>query len=81
VLDAVKAVMAGAHAVQMVSALLALGPKHLRYVRDELARWLEEHEYESLAQMQGSMSLLRCADPRAYERANYVKILQSWILP
>jgi dihydroorotate dehydrogenase (fumarate) len=77
-LDAVKAVMAGAHAVQMVSALLRHGPLHLRRVRDDLARWLEEHEYESLAQMRGSLSLERCPDPRAYERANYMKILQSW---
>jgi dihydroorotate dehydrogenase (fumarate) len=76
---AVKAVMCGAHAVQMVSALLRHGPAYLGRVRDDLARWLEEHEYESLAQMRGSLSLERCPDPRAYERANYMKILQSWI--
>jgi dihydroorotate dehydrogenase (fumarate) len=76
--DAVKAVMAGAHGVQMVSALLRNGPEYLGTVRAELARWLEEHEYESLRQMQGSMSLGHCADPAAYERANYVKILQGW---
>jgi dihydroorotate dehydrogenase (fumarate) len=76
--DAVKAVMAGAHAVQMVSALLQRGPEYLGEVRRGLADWLEEHEYESLGQMQGSMGLLRCADPGAYERANYVKILQTW---
>jgi dihydroorotate dehydrogenase (fumarate) len=77
-LDALKAVMAGAHAVQMVSALLRHGPQHLAVVRAELARWLEEHEYESLAQAQGSMSLLRCPDPAAFERANYLRVLQSW---
>jgi len=76
--DAIKAVMAGAHGVQMVSALLRRGPDYLKDVRDQLGRWLEEHEYESLRQMQGSMSLLRCDNPRAYERANYVAILQSW---
>jgi dihydroorotate dehydrogenase (fumarate) len=76
--DVVKAVMAGAHAAQMTSALLRHGPDHLRQVREDLARWLEEHEYESLGQMRGSMSLERCPDPRAYERANYMKILQSW---
>jgi dihydroorotate dehydrogenase (fumarate) len=43
-----------------------------------MALWLEEHEYESLSQMQGSMSLIRCPDPSAYERANYLEILQSW---
>jgi dihydroorotate dehydrogenase (fumarate) len=77
-LDAVKAVMAGAHGVQMVSALLQRGPSYLRQVRDDLARWLEEHEYESLSQMQGSMSLLRCDNPKMYERSNYMRILQSW---
>jgi dihydroorotate dehydrogenase (fumarate) len=77
-LDALKAVMAGSHAVQMVSALLRHGPEHLAVVRADLARWLEEHEYESLAQAQGSMSLLRCPDPAAFERANYLRVLQSW---
>ncbi|TFH22522.1 MAG: dihydroorotate dehydrogenase-like protein [Myxococcales bacterium] len=76
--DAVKAVMCGAHAVQMVSALLIHGPGHLAKVREELSAWLEEQGYESLAQMQGSMGLLRCPNPRAYERANYVQMLQSW---
>jgi dihydroorotate dehydrogenase (fumarate) len=76
--DAVKAVMAGAAAVQMTSALLMRGPSYLKEVRDGLARWLAEHEYESLRQMQGSLSLLRVEDPRAYERANYVKVLQTW---
>lgn len=76
--DAIKALMAGAHAVQMVSALLARGPDYLREVRQGLAQWLEEHEYQSLGEMQGSMGLLRCDNPKAYERANYIKILQSW---
>jgi dihydroorotate dehydrogenase (fumarate) len=78
VIDVVKAVMAGAHATQMVSALLRNGPAYLRQVRDDLARWLEAHEFESLRQMQGSMSLLRCGDPGAYRRANYIQLLQSW---
>jgi len=77
-LDAVKAIMAGADAVQMVSALLVHGPKHLRAVRDETAAWLKDHEYESLEQMRGSMNLLRSPDPSAYERANYIGILKSW---
>jgi dihydroorotate dehydrogenase (fumarate) len=76
--DAVKAVMAGAHAVQMVSALLKRGPEHLRRVRDEMAQWMEEHAYESLAQMRGSMSLVRSGNPAALERANYMRVLQSW---
>jgi dihydroorotate dehydrogenase (fumarate) len=77
-IDVVKAVMAGAHATQMVSALLQHGPDYMRQVRDDLARWLEEHEFESLRQMQGSMNLLRCRDPGAYQRANYIRLLQSW---
>jgi dihydroorotate dehydrogenase (fumarate) len=77
-LDAVKAVMAGADAVQMVSALLQRGPEYLREVRDGLARWLEEHGFESLRQMQGCMSLLHSPQPKLWERANYVKILQTW---
>ncbi len=77
-LDAVKAVMCGAHGVQLVSELLQNGPDRIREIRDEMARWLEEHEYASLRQMQGSMSLARCPDPRAFERANYVHILQNW---
>jgi dihydroorotate dehydrogenase (fumarate) len=76
--DALKAVMAGAHAVQMVSALLARGPSYLKEVQDRMGWWLELHEYESLRQMQGSMSLLRCHNPKAYERTNYIRTLQSW---
>ncbi len=77
-LDAVKAVMAGAHAVQMVSVLLRRGPETLLRVRSEMERWLEDHEYESLAQMQGSMGYGRSGNPAAIERANYMRILQSW---
>jgi dihydroorotate dehydrogenase (fumarate) len=76
--DVVKAVMCGAHAVQMVSALLMHGPGWLARIHAELVAWLEEHEYESLAQMRGSMSLARCPDPHAYERANYIHVIQSW---
>jgi len=76
--DAVKAVMAGADAVQVVSALLRRGIGELRRLREETATWLEEHEYDSLAQARGSMSLASCPDPAVYERANYMMILQSW---
>ena len=76
--DAVKAVMAGAHAVQMVSALLRHGPEHLGRVRAGLARWLEAHEYDSLRQAQGSMSLAHSPDPAAFERAQYLRVLAAW---
>jgi dihydroorotate dehydrogenase (fumarate) len=77
-LDAVKAVMAGANAVQMVSALLRRGPEALGRVRQETERWLDEHGYESLEQMQGNMSYGRSPNPGALERANYMRVLQSW---
>lgn len=79
-LDALKAVMAGAHAVQIVAALLQHGPQQLRVIRDELAKWLEDHEYESLQKAQGSMSLERCPDPSAFVRGNYMRVLQTWRL-
>ena len=79
-IDALKAVMAGAHGVQMVAALLHHGPQRLGQTRDELAAWLEEHEYESLRQAQGSMSLERSPDPDAFERGNYMRVLHTWRL-
>jgi dihydroorotate dehydrogenase (fumarate) len=75
--DAIKAIMAGASAVQLVSVLLRQSPKYVRTLVLELTDWLEKHEYDSLAQMQGSMSLERCPDPGAFERANYMRVLQS----
>ena len=79
--DALKAAMAGADAVQVVSALLHHGPEYLRTLREGMSRWLNEHEYESLHQVQGSLSLERCRDPRAFERGNYMRVLQSWRPP
>lgn len=76
--DALRALAAGADTVQMVSALLHHGPSHLTKVRDGVARWLEDREYESLDQLRGSMNLTRCPDPGAFERGNYMRILQSW---
>jgi dihydroorotate dehydrogenase (fumarate) len=76
--DAIRAIMAGAHAVQMVSALLKNGPEHLATVLADLTQWLEEHEYESVEQMRGTMNLKHCPDATAFERANYLRILKSW---
>ncbi len=76
--DVIKAVMAGASGVQLVSALLRQGPAYLSTLHRQLVHWLEEHEYESLEQMRGSMSLRHCSNPTAYQRANYAKILQTW---
>jgi dihydroorotate dehydrogenase (fumarate) len=77
-MGALKAVMAGADAVQMVSALLIHGPERLAQTRAGLAEWLEDHDYESLAQAKGSMSLLKCPNPQAFTRANYMRILNGW---
>jgi dihydroorotate dehydrogenase (fumarate) len=76
--DVIKSQMAGAHAVQIVSAILRHGPDVLRTLITQLGEWLEQHEYSSLRQVQGSMSLRRCPDPRSYERANYIHLLQSF---
>lgn len=76
--DAIKALMAGASAVQVVSALLKNGPSYLSQLITGVKAWLEEHEYESLKQMIGSMSLQKCGNPAAFERANYMRILQSY---
>jgi len=76
--DAIKGVMAGAHAIQVCSALLKYGPDYLRRMREDMVEWMEKNEYHSLRQMQGSLSLLHCPDPAAFERANYMRVLQSW---
>jgi dihydroorotate dehydrogenase (fumarate) len=77
-IDAIKAMMAGAHAVQMVSALLLRGPGRLREVIESVRQWMSEHDYASVAELTGSMGLSRCPDPSAYERANYMTLLQSF---
>ncbi|HAM43427.1 MAG TPA: dihydroorotate dehydrogenase-like protein [Propionibacteriaceae bacterium] len=76
--DALKSVMAGASAVQTVSSLLLNGPEHIKVIVDGMRAWLEEHEYESLAQARGSMSLERSPNPAAFERANYMKVLAAY---
>ena len=76
--DVVKAVLAGAHTVQLVSVLLRHGPRFLTTLVNGLREWLEEHDYESVEQLRGVMSHRRCPDPAAFERANYIRILQAW---
>ena len=80
-LDVIKATMAGAHVTQMVSALLRHGPNHLRTVRADLEAWLLENEWNSLDEMRGNMSLERVADPAAYERENFRRMLRSQAIP
>ena len=76
--DIIKGIMVGADVVQMVSTLLKHGPEHLAGLLAELKQWMEVHEYESVDQMRGSMSLSHCPDPSVYERANYLRVLQLW---
>lgn len=77
-LDALKMLMAGADVTMMCSALLENGPQHIRTVLTGLQQWMEEKEYISVAQMKGSMSQRSVAEPAAFERANYMKALNSW---
>ncbi|HXW13637.1 MAG TPA: dihydroorotate dehydrogenase-like protein [Terriglobia bacterium] len=79
-LDVLKSMMAGATVAMMTSALLKHGIGHLATVRTELLKWMEEHEYESIHQMRGSMSQRSVADPSAFQRANYVKVLSSYAM-
>ena len=77
--DVVKAMMAGARVAMMTSALLVHGIDHLARVRRGLLDWMEAHEYASISQMQGSMSYRSVANPTAYERANYMRVLSSYV--
>jgi dihydroorotate dehydrogenase (fumarate) len=70
--------MAGAKVTMMTSELLHNGIHRMREILNDLVNWMEEYEYESVRQMQGSMSQKHVADPAAFERANYMRVLQSW---
>jgi dihydroorotate dehydrogenase (fumarate) len=78
--DVLKSVAAGAKVAMMTSVLLEQGPQYLRTLEAGVRDWLETHEYESLEQMQGSLSQKNVAHPAAFERANYVKVLNSYVL-
>ncbi len=77
-LDVVKGLMAGATVIETVSHLLKHGPEGMLDLREGLERFMEEQGYASVEEMRGLLSLERCPDPFAYERANYVHLLQSW---
>ncbi len=76
--DMLKMLMVGADVTMMTSALLKYGIDYARIVLRDLAEWLEEHEYESVEQMKGSMSHRNCANPAAFERANCMKALSTY---
>jgi dihydroorotate dehydrogenase (fumarate) len=76
--DALKAMMAGAKVAMMASNLLHNGTQAIPAMLNELGWWMQTHEYESVQQMQGSMSRQSVAEPSAFERANYMRVLNSW---
>lgn len=80
-IEVLKYVMAGADAVMTTSALLRNGVGHMKTLLDGVTGWMERRGYESIRQMKGSMSQLKVGDPSAFERANYIKVLQSYKSP
>jgi len=79
--DVLKALLAGADVVHLCSVLLKHGTSRLREILAEMEQWLAEHEYESVNQLKGSVSRQHAIDPSAYERANYVQVLDSYSSP
>ncbi len=75
--DVIKLLMVGADVTMLCSALLRNGVSHLRYIEAGLLEWMETHEYESVQQMRGSMSQIRCPNPSAFERAQYMKAVKG----
>ena len=76
--DVVRALLAGADAVQVVSALLRKGPGYLASLLAGLSAWMNEHEYETVKEICGALSMRNCPDAEAYERGNYLRTLQLW---
>jgi dihydroorotate dehydrogenase (fumarate) len=79
--DVLKMLMAGADVAMLCSALIRHGPRQVAVVERDLVAWLEEHEYESVAQLKGSLSQKNCADPSAFERAQYMKAISQYASP
>ncbi|MCC7527391.1 MAG: dihydroorotate dehydrogenase-like protein [Candidatus Melainabacteria bacterium] len=76
--EVLKAMMVGASIAMMASELLRHGPDRIKAILADLDSWMEKHDYHSITQMRGSMSQINLADPAAFERANYMKVLKSW---
>lgn len=76
--DAIEMMMVGAKITQIVGVLLRHGIGHLKTIEQEMLHWMEVNEYESIEQMQGSMSQINCPDPTAFERAQYMKAVQTY---
>lgn len=78
-LDVIKLLMVGADVTMLCAALLKSGPEAIKTILQGIKYWMDEHEYESVHQMQGSMNQRTCPDPGAFERANYMRALQSYV--
>ncbi|MEP7308884.1 MAG: dihydroorotate dehydrogenase-like protein [Acidobacteriota bacterium] len=76
--DGIKALLAGADAVQVVSAILRQGPAHFKVLREGFEQWMEQHQFTQLSEVRGLASHVRTEDPAAFERAHYIRTLQSW---
>jgi len=79
--DVVKGLMVGADVVMMTSAVLRHGPQRIAAIEAELRTWMTDHDYESVEQLRGSASQATVEDPSAFERANYMQTLRSWVTP
>lgn len=77
--DAIKLLMAGADVTMLCSVLLKRGIDHLREIERGMREWMEKHEYDSVAQLKGCMSQQKCPDPAAFERAQYIRALRTYL--
>ena len=76
--DALKMLMVGADAVMLCSTLIRHGTQQFAVIERDLVAWMEEHQYESVRQLKGSISQKNCADPAAFERAQYMRAVASY---
>lgn len=76
--DVLKVLMAGADVAMLCSVLLRKGVSHIAVIEQEIRRWMEEHEYESVTQLKGCLSQKNCPDPSSFERAQYMRVISTW---
>jgi dihydroorotate dehydrogenase (fumarate) len=79
--DVLKTLMAGADVTMLCSALIRHGIRQIGTIERDLVAWMEEHEYESVKQLKGSLSQKNCPDPTAFERAQYMRAISNYYLP
>jgi len=76
--DVLKMLMAGADVTMLCSTLIRHGPGHIKAIEKDLVAWMEEHEYESVKQLKGSLSQKKCPAPAAFERAQYMRAISTY---